>query len=473
MEEYNFKPEDVKTAILTNKHNHITTTYYLLLKKFIRQGGNSIADLSSPEFMRYMIMMNKMNNKLVKVSKPKQIQKCKSSEEEFPTETLLNESLNSSRFSNIKPEEYYVTEAANYVSQGNQANIVFNQNNIIIGKPKLQAIQVLSDFQPPDNFKIINKNSALKIIKKHNKNKNAKQSDSSTNTKDTTYKVLNTNINYPQYQTEVLPTQDNEDKYEVAQTYQNNNIPSKKQAESNENSNLFIKKIIIKKIDNTNMNIRTEGRYKEKERERERENEKDGDKKIIGKKNVKYTIKNFINTSMSYCNNDIKNATYDGTQDVTINKKTVNEIKRLNPKQQIKIKICRSSPEFLNEETINKVFYENLQLDYSRIESKLDLSRFVASDTKNLDKVNFVIKESNIYNNNNKKNKTKEMNNSTRPKDHSIRSPSLTLGLPIQKQRNQDNFETDSNITVTTGTTLSNFKTTDQSKVTKYIIFYY
>ena len=122
MEEFNFKPEDVKNAILTNKHNHITTTYYLLLKKLLRSGGNSIADLSSPEFTRYMIMMNKLNNNMVKISKPKEIKRTKSQEENFMDENLLDDSLNSSRFSNIKPEEYYVTEG-NY--QGNKQSKLY------------------------------------------------------------------------------------------------------------------------------------------------------------------------------------------------------------------------------------------------------------------------------------------------------------------------------------------------------------
>ena len=36
-------------CIEANKHNHITTTYYLLLKKHLRNGGNSVADLSRYE----------------------------------------------------------------------------------------------------------------------------------------------------------------------------------------------------------------------------------------------------------------------------------------------------------------------------------------------------------------------------------------------------------------------------------------
>ena len=33
-----------------NKHNHVTATYYLLLKKHLRNGGDSIADPKSANY---------------------------------------------------------------------------------------------------------------------------------------------------------------------------------------------------------------------------------------------------------------------------------------------------------------------------------------------------------------------------------------------------------------------------------------
>lgn len=46
LEEYKFELEHTKRCIEQNRHNHLTTTYYLLLKRFLRQGGKSIADLT-------------------------------------------------------------------------------------------------------------------------------------------------------------------------------------------------------------------------------------------------------------------------------------------------------------------------------------------------------------------------------------------------------------------------------------------
>ena len=54
MEEYDFKKEEVRMNILTNRHNHITTCYYLLLKNKIKKGIFSVSDLISDEFRKYL-----------------------------------------------------------------------------------------------------------------------------------------------------------------------------------------------------------------------------------------------------------------------------------------------------------------------------------------------------------------------------------------------------------------------------------
>lgn len=54
MQEYDFRPQDIRLAILANKHNHVTTIYYLLLKKDTLMGNSSIADLCSTEYEAYI-----------------------------------------------------------------------------------------------------------------------------------------------------------------------------------------------------------------------------------------------------------------------------------------------------------------------------------------------------------------------------------------------------------------------------------
>ena len=50
LDKYGFNPEYTQKCVEANKHNPATTTYYLLLQKFIRDGGKSPADLSSALF---------------------------------------------------------------------------------------------------------------------------------------------------------------------------------------------------------------------------------------------------------------------------------------------------------------------------------------------------------------------------------------------------------------------------------------
>jgi hypothetical protein len=54
MENFNYKKEEVRSLVLANRHNHITTTYYLILKKKSRLGKTSVSDLSSEEYIRYI-----------------------------------------------------------------------------------------------------------------------------------------------------------------------------------------------------------------------------------------------------------------------------------------------------------------------------------------------------------------------------------------------------------------------------------
>ena len=54
MVDFGFKKEEIRTNLLTNRHNHITTTYYLLLKIKVKKGLTSVSDLVSDEFIEYI-----------------------------------------------------------------------------------------------------------------------------------------------------------------------------------------------------------------------------------------------------------------------------------------------------------------------------------------------------------------------------------------------------------------------------------
>ena len=50
LNEYQIDVEYARKCLEANKHNHITATYYLLLKKHLRNGGESITDPRSPKY---------------------------------------------------------------------------------------------------------------------------------------------------------------------------------------------------------------------------------------------------------------------------------------------------------------------------------------------------------------------------------------------------------------------------------------
>jgi len=55
LESFNFSTNYAKKCIEANKHNHVTTSYYLLLQEYLRNGGISDADMSSPHFVASLI----------------------------------------------------------------------------------------------------------------------------------------------------------------------------------------------------------------------------------------------------------------------------------------------------------------------------------------------------------------------------------------------------------------------------------
>ena len=52
--EYKFNGEEVRTNLLLNNHNHITTTYFLILNQKLRKGEKTIGNMKSKEFLDYI-----------------------------------------------------------------------------------------------------------------------------------------------------------------------------------------------------------------------------------------------------------------------------------------------------------------------------------------------------------------------------------------------------------------------------------
>ncbi|CAK82168.1 unnamed protein product (macronuclear) [Paramecium tetraurelia] len=95
--------EYAEKCIETNRHNHVTTTYYLLLKKYILGGNKSIADISSEQFEAQRISTRQStytDRKLINQINPLPLIQRKSrhtqQREDSPVDTKprLNNSLN-------------------------------------------------------------------------------------------------------------------------------------------------------------------------------------------------------------------------------------------------------------------------------------------------------------------------------------------------------------------------------------------
>ena len=54
MKDYGYDKKEIRENIIMNKHNHLTTLYYLLLIEKVRNGKKSIADLKSDLFLGYI-----------------------------------------------------------------------------------------------------------------------------------------------------------------------------------------------------------------------------------------------------------------------------------------------------------------------------------------------------------------------------------------------------------------------------------
>lgn len=81
MHKYDYTKEEIRENVVLNKHNHITITYYLLLKKHIRNGISSISDFQSRAFNSYVRsetnLLSKYNNDIELVIKDRKYSRKK------------------------------------------------------------------------------------------------------------------------------------------------------------------------------------------------------------------------------------------------------------------------------------------------------------------------------------------------------------------------------------------------------------
>lgn len=127
LSEYQFDLEYAERCIQANKHNHITTTYHLLLKKYLKAGQESTADISSPTFdykniqpfkrvnneKKHIFFGNREENALININN---------------TDIKLTKKLHSSQYMSAKHNQEAQNSRIN-INTHNRSNNFFEREN--------------------------------------------------------------------------------------------------------------------------------------------------------------------------------------------------------------------------------------------------------------------------------------------------------------------------------------------------------
>ena len=160
IKEYDYNEKEIKVNLLANKHNHITTTYYLFLKQKIKKGKHSIADMVHSEFINYihnpknfLANYNGDWNKLFKERATKKI---------ISNEPKLNFSKRNSKKIDIndKNENEIILNKKIFDNNNNNQNLTNNTHCNNEFKEKIEEIY------KKRNEQTLNKNNILNISKK-------------------------------------------------------------------------------------------------------------------------------------------------------------------------------------------------------------------------------------------------------------------------------------------------------------------
>ena len=164
MKQMNYDENEIKINILGNKHNYITTIYYLLLKKKIRKGEKSICNLESEEFINYSKnkknLFSNFNYSLFEVIR-KRVNDKLSDEEIY---NILNKN---NGYQNIIYDKNYSVEKKN--SQSLSLN---KKNDIKIHLKDNKSFQSIDSINSNESQKSIKVQCQKVLIKFKHKNNN-------------------------------------------------------------------------------------------------------------------------------------------------------------------------------------------------------------------------------------------------------------------------------------------------------------
>ena len=164
--EYEYNSKEVRLNLLGNKHNHITTTYYLILKKKIKKGINSICDMNSNGFLNYINnsknLLSSYNGDWNKI---------------FRERGIKNRIEKSSTFKSNSSNHKKESKKDINVNINNNREIKNNNNN---NKKLFDENNISFNNKSDENFLIEKKDIENKENKTENKEKNEKENNIKT-----------------------------------------------------------------------------------------------------------------------------------------------------------------------------------------------------------------------------------------------------------------------------------------------------
>ena len=300
--EYKFNGEEVRTNLLLNNHNHITTTYFLILNQKLRNGEKTIGNMKSKEFLKYIHsptnLLSHYGNNMKKII---QLRAKLIDEKTMNEEKDIKNKRNINSINGLSAEtQSGSTGIMNVGSSIEKINKKEKRDSSVTQRKNYKII-------PDENKKnktITNKNIPKSVDNKTKKNDNKEKLKEKNNkisiTPDMKIKQMKNNNNLNKNIKEVKAFDIN--KNNIINSKKRNEIKNKKnlinELKSEEKENRKNKNYILEEIEESkNTNINTfEIKENPKEEKDEKENKDNSNSKKVKKLNKKAnTIKNVIN----------------------------------------------------------------------------------------------------------------------------------------------------------------------------------
>ena len=278
--EYEYNSKEIRINLLGNKHNHITTTYYLILKKKIKKGINSICDMTSNDFLNYIHnpknLLANYNGDWKKLFKERGIK------------TKIE------RTSTFKSNSSNGTKGKNENKNKNE----INNDNMNINIKINDEIKTNNNKFDEDNILINNKSEDFLIEKNDNKNEDIKNDikiiDNNINTDNKDYN--GNRVNNEIKTNFAFENKNNEFKEKIDEIYKQKNNNINNNNNFNPNNDYIINNNIniysnTENITNSNNNTNIENKHiiNDKESKKEENNKK----RDSNEKNKKILIPNY------------------------------------------------------------------------------------------------------------------------------------------------------------------------------------